>query len=138
MNIYFLSKINHYLSLSSARWIQSKPYHPKSLISMLTLISHLHLGLRCGLFPQVSSRKLCMYLSSPMCATFPYFHLLLNIVTKIMSRKHNQQRRSLCNILLSLLASFVLGPNMFLIVYFWKYVFFHFIWETHTSIKCYR
>jgi hypothetical protein len=37
--------------LSWARWIQSIPFHPVSLRSILILIAHLRLGLPSGLFP---------------------------------------------------------------------------------------
>ena len=53
------------LSLSSARTIRSINLHPTSWRSNLILSSRLCLCLSCGSFPQISSPKLRMHLSSP-------------------------------------------------------------------------
>ena len=53
----------HHLSLSWASSIQSMPPHPTSWRSILTLPSHLRLGLPSGSFLQVSLPKPCIRLS---------------------------------------------------------------------------
>jgi hypothetical protein len=50
------------LSLSSARHIQSIPHHLISLRSIVTLFSHLRLGLPSGLFPAIQTYVFYIYL----------------------------------------------------------------------------
>jgi len=74
----------YHLSLSWARSIQSVPPHPASWRSILTLFSHLPLGLPSGLFPSgFPTKTLYTPLLSPIRATFscqfhPRFYHLNN------------------------------------------------------------
>jgi hypothetical protein len=57
-------------SLFWAKWIQSIPLKPVSLISILILSSNLHVGLPSGLFySSIPTRTLYAFIFSLMCAT---------------------------------------------------------------------
>jgi len=71
--------------LSWARCTQSTNSQPFSLRSILTLSSHLYLGLRIVFSLQVFWPKSCMHFSlSPMRATFPAYRILLDLITLII------------------------------------------------------
>jgi hypothetical protein len=76
--ITVLTSARH-LSLSWTHSIQSPQPPPTTLISLLILSSHLRLGLSSGLvslgFP---NKTLCTPLPSPICATCPAHHILLD------------------------------------------------------------
>jgi hypothetical protein len=66
------------LSLSGTRRLQSTPSQPISLQSVLTLSSHLHLGLPRDTFPSYHLTKIMYaFVSSPRCSTRPTYLFLL-------------------------------------------------------------
>ena len=81
-----LTSVRH-LSLSWASPIQSIYPHPTSWRSILILITHLSLGLPCGLFPSsFLTKTLYTLLSSPVCATCPAHIILLHFITRTILR----------------------------------------------------
>ena len=75
-------KRSRHLSLSSARWIHSTPYHNTSLTYILTVSSHRSPGLQSRLFPSDSpATSLPMFLFSPTCATCPSHLILRDLIT---------------------------------------------------------
>jgi hypothetical protein len=73
----------HHLSLSWASPIQSSHPHPTAWRSILTLSSHLRLGLPCGLVPsRFPTRTLYTPLPSPIRATCPAHLNLLDFITR--------------------------------------------------------
>ena len=84
----------HHLSLSWVSSIQSIPPHPTSWRSILISSSHLHLGVRSGLFPSdFPTKTLYMPLLSPVCATCPTHLTFLYFITWTIS---SEEFRSLC------------------------------------------
>ena len=72
-----------HLSLSWANPIQSTYPHPTSWRSILTLSTHLRLGLPSGLFPSgFLTKTLYAPLSSPIRATCPAHLMLLDFITR--------------------------------------------------------
>ena len=67
-------------------------------VNVLILSSHLHLGLPSGSFPQVSSPKPCIHLSSPPYMLHAPIHLiLLNLITQtILGEQYRSLSSSLC------------------------------------------
>jgi hypothetical protein len=109
-------KTARHLSLSWASPIQSIPPHPTSWRSILILSSHLHLGLPSGLFPSgFSTKALYTPLPSPIRATCPVHHILLDFINRTM---FGEQYRSLSSLPFSFLhspvTSSLLGPNILL------------------------
>jgi hypothetical protein len=93
------------LFLSWARRIQATPCHPISQGYILTLPSHLRLGLLTGLFPSCFPTKiLYAFLTSPMRATFIAHLILLDLITIIIFG----QAYKICN---SSLCSFLQHPS---------------------------
>ena len=110
-----LTSVRH-LSVSWASPIQSTYPHPTSWRSVLILSTHLRLGLHSGLlhsgFP---TKTLYVPLSSPICATCPAHLILLDFITrKILGEVYRSFSSSLCNLLYSLLTSYLFGPNILL------------------------
>ena len=72
-------EVCYHLSLSWARWIQSMPFHPNYLWSILILSSHLHLGLASGRLWKFSPPQHVMHFSSPLtchtsCPSHPHWY----------------------------------------------------------------
>jgi hypothetical protein len=102
-----------HLSLSRARPIQSTPSHPVSPWSILMLPTHLHFGLPSGLF-------LFGFLTNNLYAIFPirakwtaYLILLF-----ILGEEYKSRSSSLCRFLHSHITSFLIGPNIPLLILF--------------------
>jgi len=75
------TRVRHW-SLSWARWTQSTPCHPISLISILILSSHLRQDLPSGLLPSGFPTKISYpLLISPMRAKWPAHLILLDFIT---------------------------------------------------------
>ena len=105
-----------HLSLSWARSIQSIPPYPTSWRSILMLSSHLSLGIPSGLFHSgFPTQNLCTPLLSPIRATCPAPHILLDFITQtILGKEYRWLISSLCSFLHSPVASSLLGPNILL------------------------
>ena len=117
----------HHLSLSLASPIQSIYPHPTSWRSILILFTHLCLGLPSGLLPSsFPTKSLYTPLSSPICATCPAHHILLNFITRtILGEEYNSFSSSLCSLLHSPITSSLLGPNILLNNIFSNTLSFH-------------
>jgi len=78
--------------------------HPTSWGSILILSSHLHLGLRSGLFPSgFSTKTLYTPLLSPIGATCPAHLILLDFITRtILGEEYRSLSSQLCSFLHSL------------------------------------
>jgi len=98
------------LSLSWASPIQSIHLHPTSWRSFLILSTHLSGLLPTG-FP---SKTLHTTLSSPIRATCPAHHILLDFITRTILGEQYKSFSSLCNLLHSPVTSSLLGPNILL------------------------
>ena len=87
------------LSVSWASPIQSIYPHPTSWRSIVILSTHLCLGLPSGLFPSgFPTKSLYTTISSPIRATCPAHHILLDFITStILGEKHKSFSSSLCN-----------------------------------------
>ena len=85
-----LTSVRH-LSLSWASPIQSTYPHPTSWRSFLILSTHLRLGLPIGLLPfDFPTKTLYNTLSSPIRATCPAHHILLELITRtILGEEYN-------------------------------------------------
>ena len=105
--ITVLTRSRH-LSLSWARSIHSMPSHSTSWRSILTLFSHLCLGLPSGLFLSgFSTETLYKPLLSPIRATCPAYLILLDLITRtILGEEYIVAAHSLH----SPLTSSLLGP----------------------------
>ena len=103
------------LSLSWASPIQSIYPHP-TWRSILILFTHLCLGLPSGLLPSCFPTKaLYTPLSSPIRATCPAHHILLDFITRtLLGEEYKSLISSLCNLLHSHVTSSLLGPNILL------------------------
>ena len=114
-----LTSVRH-LSLSWASPIQSTYPHPTSWRSILTLSTHLHLGLPSGLFPSgFSTNTLYNPLSSTIRATWPAHLILLYFITRtILGEEYKSFSSSLCNLLHSPVTSSLLHPNILLYTMF--------------------
>ena len=104
------------LSLSWASPIQSIYPHPTSWRSNLILSTHLPLDFPSGLFPSgFPTKTLYTPLSSPIRATCPAHHILLDFITRtILGEEYKSFSSSLCNLLKSPVTSSLLGPNILL------------------------
>ena len=106
-----------HVSLSWASSIQSIPphTHPTSWRSILTLSSHLRLGLPRGLFHSGWPPKLCILLSPPPYALHAPFISLLDFITRtILGEGHRSLSSSLCSFLHYSVTSSLLGQNIIL------------------------
>jgi len=110
-----LTSVRH-LSLSWASPIQSIYLHPTSWKSILILSTYLRLGLPSCLFPSgFPTKTLYAPLSSPIRATCPAHHTLLDFITPtILGEEYRSFSSSLCSLLHSPVTSSLLGPNILL------------------------
>jgi len=110
-----LTSVRH-LSLSWASPIQYIYPHPTSWRSILILSTHLSLGLPSGFFPSgFPTKTLYTPFSSPIRATCPAHHILLDFITvTILGEEYKSFSSSLCNLLHSPVTSSLLGPNILL------------------------
>ena len=108
-----LTSVRH-LSLSWTSPIQSIYPHPTLWRSILTLSTHLRLGLPSGLFPSgFPTKTLYTPLSSPIRVTCPAHLILLDFITRtILGEEYKSFSSSLCNLLHSPVTSSLLGPNV--------------------------
>ena len=115
MFITALTSVRH-LSLSWASPIQSIYPHPTSWRSILTLSTHLRLGLPSGLLPSgFPTKTLYNPLSSLIRATCPAHLILLDFITcTILGEEYKSFSSSLCNLLHSPFTSSLLDPNILL------------------------
>ena len=110
-----LTSVRH-LSLCWASPIQSIYPHPASWRSILILSTHLRLSLPIGLFPSgFLTKNLHTPLSSPIRATCPTHHILLDFVTRtILGEQYKSFSSLLCSLLHSPVTSSLLGSNILL------------------------
>ena len=106
-----LTSVRH-LSLSWASPIQFIYPHTTSWRSILILSTHLRLGLPSGFLPTgFPTKTLYTPLSSPIRATCPAHHILLDFITRtILGEEYRSLSSSLCNLLHSPVTSSLLGP----------------------------
>ena len=106
----------HHLFLSSTRLFQSAPSNPITLISIVILSSHLHLGLPSGLFPSgFPINTLYAPDHSLVYATCPTHLILLDLITQIIfGEKYRSLSSSLCSFLHSPVTLSLLGPYILL------------------------
>ena len=96
--------------------VQSMPPHSTSWISVLILSSHLGLGLTSGVFPSgFHIKTLYRPRLSPIRATCPSHHVLLDFITRtILGEENRSLISSLFSFLQSPVSSSLLGPNILL------------------------
>jgi hypothetical protein len=98
-------------SLSSVTCIQCTPSHLLALRYIPILSSHLCLVLPTGLYPSGFLTKI-LY-TSPVHATCPTHHILLDLVTLIILGEVYKLKSSLlCTLLQPPATSFLFGPNI--------------------------
>jgi hypothetical protein len=103
-------------SLSWARSIQSIPSHPAPLRSTLILSTHLRLGLPSGIIPfGFPTDILYGVLFSPLLATCPAHHILLDFIIVLMfGKEYKLWNSSLYIFLRSPVTCSLFGPNILL------------------------
>jgi hypothetical protein len=102
-----------HLPLSRASSIQAIPPHPTSWRPILTLSSHLRLGLPSGLFPSGFSHENPVHPSPLHHPSYMPAHLiLLDFITRtIVDEKYRSWSSSLWSFLYTPVTSSLLGPN---------------------------
>jgi hypothetical protein len=88
-SIITISTTVHHQSLSRVGWIQYIPSHPCSIISILILSSHLHLGHPGAIFSSgYQTEILYAFLISPMPAAYPAHLILLSLIILIFGKQY--------------------------------------------------
>ena len=103
-----------HLFLSWAWSIQSMPHRHTSWRTISIVSSHLCLGLPGGLFPlDLPTKTLYASLLSPISATCPTCHILLDLITQtIRGDEYRSLSFSVCNFPQCTVTSSLLGPNI--------------------------